>query len=155
MPYFCNEVDGVKKSEDYKPFRFCDRETASVALALLNSSTFFVYFVLYGDCFHCGKEFVESFPAGFKEMPLPVSQQLRSLGSALMKDMRSHAVRKVAMSRVTGRMEYDEFWPRHSKSIIDAIDTALATHYGFTQEELDYVINYDIKYRLGADADEK
>jgi hypothetical protein len=25
----------------------------------------------------------------------------------------------------------------------------LATHYGFTPEELDFIINYDIKYRMG------
>jgi len=24
-------------------------------------------------------------------------------------------------------------------------------HYGFTDEELDYIINYDIKYRMGKD----
>ena len=24
-------------------------------------------------------------------------------------------------------------------------------HYGFTPEELDFIINYDIKYRMGAD----
>jgi hypothetical protein len=35
-----------------------------------------------------------------------------------------------------------------SKSIIDEIDTVLAPHYGFTPEELDFIINYDIKYRL-------
>lgn len=25
----------------------------------------------------------------------------------------------------------------------------LAKHYGFTEEELDFIINYDIKYRMG------
>ncbi len=35
------------------------------------------------------------------------------------------------------------------KPIIDEIDTALAKHYGFTEEELDFIINYDIKYRMG------
>jgi hypothetical protein len=28
----------------------------------------------------------------------------------------------------------------------------LASHYGFTDEELDFIINYDIKYRMGRDA---
>jgi hypothetical protein len=27
----------------------------------------------------------------------------------------------------------------------------LAQHYGFTDEELDFIINYDIKYRMGRD----
>ncbi len=34
------------------------------------------------------------------------------------------------------------------------IDKVLAEHYGFTEEELDYIINYDIKYRMGKDLQE-
>ncbi|MBW2570717.1 MAG: hypothetical protein JRE47_15500 [Deltaproteobacteria bacterium] len=26
-------------------------------------------------------------------------------------------------------------------------------HYGFTEEELDFIINYDIKYRMGKELD--
>ena len=33
--------------------------------------------------------------------------------------------------------------------IIDQIDCVLAKHYGFTDEELDFIINYDIKHRMG------
>jgi hypothetical protein len=44
---------------------------------------------------------------------------------------------------------YDEYYPKRSKSIIDEIDKVLAKHYGFTEEELDFIINYDIKYRMG------
>ena len=29
------------------------------------------------------------------------------------------------------------------------IDRVLGKHYGFTDEELDFIINYDIKYRMG------
>ncbi len=39
-----------------------------------------------------------------------------------------------------------------AKPIIDEIDRVLAAHYGFTDEELDFIINYDIKYRMGRDA---
>jgi len=28
-------------------------------------------------------------------------------------------------------------------------DKCLLVHYGFTEEELDFIINYDIKYRMG------
>lgn len=56
-----------------------------------------------------------------------------------------------------------------SKSITDEIDRLLANHYGFTDEELDFIpstglrpgsstvlrtgINYDITYRMGRDAE--
>ncbi|NCJ07808.1 hypothetical protein GS597_15080 [Synechococcales cyanobacterium C] len=40
-------------------------------------------------------------------------------------------------------------FPAKSKPIIDEIDRVLAQHYGFTDEELDFIINYDIKYRMG------
>ena len=42
--------------------------------------------------------------------------------------------------------------PRHSKPILDEIDAVLAEHYDFTPEKLDFIINYDVKYRLGAGA---
>jgi hypothetical protein len=32
------------------------------------------------------------------------------------------------------------------------IDRALARHYGLSAEELDFIINYDVKYRMGASA---
>ncbi len=42
----------------------------------------------------------------------------------------------------------------YSKPIIDEIDRVLARHYGFTDEELDFIINYDIKYRMGRGGDD-
>ena len=56
------------------------------------------------------------------------------------------------MRIMTGKRTCDR--PRTFKPIIDEIDRVLAQHYGFTDEELDFIINYDIKYRMGQDADE-
>ena len=50
--------------------------------------------------------------------------------------------------KTTGRTETQSFKVSKSKPIIDEIGTALAPYYGFTAEELDFIINYDIKYRL-------
>jgi hypothetical protein len=36
-----------------------------------------------------------------------------------------------------------------SKSIIDEIDCVIAKHYGFSTEQLDFILNYDIKNRMG------
>ena len=66
-----------------------------------------------------------------------------------MADIKEKSRRRVYVYKTSGRVEYDEFYLKESKSIIDEIDRVLAQHYGFTDEELDFIINYDIKYRLG------
>ncbi|MCE2484361.1 MAG: hypothetical protein J4F42_02515 [Desulfurellaceae bacterium] len=57
----------------------------------------------------------------------------------------------VRNQKKTGRTETQSFKVQKSKPIIDRIDRVLAPHYGFTDEELDFIINYDIKYRMGLD----
>lgn len=63
--------------------------------------------------------------------------------------MQAKSKRQVYNYKTTGRVEYEEFYMKRSKIIIDEIDRVLAEHYGFTEEELDFIINYDIKYRMG------
>jgi hypothetical protein len=55
------------------------------------------------------------------------------------------------------REEESEVWcaQHHFKTISDEIDKVLAKHYGFTEEELDFIINYDIKYRMGDELNEE
>lgn len=56
---------------------------------------------------------------------------------------------KEKTSKLTGHIEYEEFYPRKAKHVIDERDSALAQHYGFDEEERYFIINYDIKYRGG------
>ena len=53
---------------------------------------------------------------------------------------------------VYGRAEVDQYYVSPCKPIIDKVDRVLAKHYDFTDEELDFIINYDIKYRMGGEA---
>jgi len=83
-----------------------------------------------------------------------VKDRLVNLVKDLMADLKRRKQRKTCQYQATGKVVYDEFYPKHSKPIIDEIDRVLAKHYGFTDEELDVIINYDIKYRMGEDAEE-
>ena len=67
----------------------------------------------------------------------------------LMESFKRHSQRKETRYQTTGKVIYDEFDQKPSKPIVDKIDRVLAKHYGFTEEELDFIINYDIKYRMG------
>ena len=70
-----------------------------------------------------------------------------------MNDLKSHSeTRKM-------RFAHDELTvqciiPKASKPLIDDIDMVLADHYGISDAERDFIINYDIKYRMGQDSDE-
>ena len=66
-----------------------------------------------------------------------------------MTDMLQKSKRRVYNYRTSGRVEYDEFYLKLSKSIIDEVDSMLAKHLGLSTHELDFILNYDIKYRMG------
>jgi len=73
----------------------------------------------------------------------------------LFVDYEKNKYTKSTHYKTTGNdVVYDEYYPKKSKPIIDEIDKVLAEHYGFTEEELDFIINYDIKYRMGDELNE-
>jgi hypothetical protein len=80
-------------------------------------------------------------------------EALESLGATLMRDLNRNAERKTINTKDGNRISYAEYRAGASKSIIDEIDRNLAMHYGFTENELDFIVNFDIKYRLGGAAE--
>lgn len=73
-----------------------------------------------------------------------------------MEDLQLNSIkRQESRNRGKDTVEFVQFVVRNSKPIIDEIDCVLAEHYGFTDEELDFIINYDIKYRMGNTAEEE
>ena len=81
-------------------------------------------------------------------------KKLIDLCQKLMLDYQKNKQQKEKVSKQTGHIFYEEYYPRLSKPIIDEIDKILAEHYGFTEAELDFIINYDIKYRMGKELEE-
>lgn len=148
VPYFRSDRDGLKKSEDYKEYAFTG--PAQPLVAAISSTTFYFYWQVFYDAFKAGKQCVEGFPCG--SFDRGACDSLSQLCGELMADMGRNSKRLKAKYEATGAVEYDQFYPRLSKPIIDDIDRVLAKHYGFTEEELDFIINYDIKYRMGRDS---
>jgi hypothetical protein len=153
VPYFRSERDGEKRSEDYKVFAVDGVAVREALACVLNSSLFYSWFVTYTDVYHCGRESVLDFPVDVAALAHRFSVELGRINERLMSDLRSHRVRRSISYQATGVVQYDEFYPRKSKNIVDEIDVVLAEFFGLTTEELDFVLNFDIKFRLGRDAD--
>ena len=148
-PYFWNERDGEKVSTQVKSLYLATETDASVTVAALNSSLFYWWFLILSDCRHLNLREIDNFPLGLDCMGDVTRNGLSTLSDRLMANFEMHKVRKETRYNTTGRVVYDEFNQKPSKPIVDEIDRALASHYGLTGEELDFIINYDIKYRMG------
>jgi len=155
VPYFWNERDGEHVSTQVKSLFLPTELDTSVVAAALNSSLFYWWFLTLSDCRHLNLREIEWFPLELERMSVNIKKDLVELSDKLMTDLKLHAKRKEAYYQTTGQVIYDEFYPKYSKPIIDEIDRVLAKHYGFTEEELDFIINYDIKYRMGKDNEEE
>lgn len=114
--------------------------------AIVSSSLYFFWFFAMGNCRNLTLEDVKAFPIGKPGVAL--LQTVGQLFDNLMADYQANS-----FINQRGVTEFQEFNWGLSKSIIDEIDQVLAQHYGFTNEELDFIINYDIKYRMGRDGE--
>lgn len=115
--------------------------------AVVNSTLYFFNFFAMGNCRNLTLEDVKTFPLG-----KPEKETLKIVGGLfdeLMKDFN-----KNSFVNHRGPTEFQEFDWDLSKPIIDEIDRALTRHYGLSDEEMDFIINYDVKYRMGASAGE-
>ena len=52
-------------------------------------------------------------------------------------------------NKLTGLVELESVSPSRSKILIDAIDEEIGPKLKLTAKQIDTVINYDIKYRMG------
>ena len=129
-----------------------EQKDVEIASSLINSSTFFVWWICNSDCYHLNKPEITNFRYTHSS---ETDASICLKAEKLAVDMQQKSVRRIYNYKTSGKVEYDEFYMKLSKSIIDEIDKVLAKHYGFTNEELDFIINYDIKYRMGDELNEE
>lgn len=127
---------------------FGTSEELSVATAILNSTLYFWYYVMHSDARTNNPSDLKDLPIDIRKIAIDNKKELCALSSKLMQELQINAVMVDAHYR-TGDVKFAQYLPAMSKPIIDDIDKVLAKHYDFTEEELDFIINYDIKYRMG------
>ncbi len=131
-------------SNEYKQLKV-PNATQYHFISLFSSSLYYLYWIEVSDTYHVTKSDISFFPFPDSIM---TDNELKRLGKKLLKDLEKNAI-KVDRKRKDGStVEETNFFVGKSKSILDEIDKILATHYTFDEKEVDYIINYDIKYRI-------
>jgi hypothetical protein len=91
-------------------------------------------------------------PIDLHRFPLPASalsdSKLARLGHDYLRDIVRHSAPHTRRQQQTGHTETQTFRIHRSRPLILAIGKALAPHYGLTDDERDYLANYDLAFRM-------
>ena len=121
--------------------------SAEVMIAILSSDVFWWYYSSHFDMFNLKDYMIFGFRCITPHAHLLTA--LKRVGERYLASLDENADIKEISSKTRGKIIQKQYRVGLSKPIIDEIDELLAKHYGFTEEELDFIINYDIKYRMG------
>lgn len=149
LPYFRRNGERMPPPHG-RTLYFRDAGSCAFAGCLVNSTLFYWFYSAFSDCEHINDALIRDFRIPSDTNP----SDWITLASRLAESQERSARRKTIVTKQGHKIDYDEMDAPQSKLILNEIDTVLAQHYGFTQDELDFIVNYDIKYRLGRDAGE-
>jgi hypothetical protein len=142
--FFLNGTEGKSSRETFFAVRGKDADV--IGIAILNSNTYWWWYTITSNLRDLNP--IDIFGFRFSEAVLK-DQRLVELGTRLLADLDCHSELLQREQKHSGTTKTQSFKVSLSKPIIDEIDRVLAEYYEFTDEELDFIINYDIKYRMG------
>ncbi|CAK7023504.1 MAG: hypothetical protein PARBB_01485 [Parabacteroides distasonis] len=147
--YFCSVTSNVSTTE--KSFK-TNSDYQKSMVATLSSSLYYWFWRVVSNCRHLTNREIEAFPIS---NCILMDKNLNSLCEKYEVSLKKNKKLSTTQNKTSGKILQDFYYVRLSKPIIDEIDKALAEHYGFTEEEFDFIINYDIKYRMGDELNEE
>jgi hypothetical protein len=150
LPFEPNAGQKSPRSNHYCQILVASQDAAFVLAAILSSSTFYFFYKLVSNCRDLGQKELHHFPLGQLQ---PASEaRLAELGRLLalrLQETVERRTRRYASAGQTYEVSYEEYYPARARELLDEIDRVLAEHYGFSEEELDFLLHYDSKYRQG------
>lgn len=140
----------AKLSSHYKPVTV-NPNVAPLVFGLLNSQLFYWYWISNSNCMDVVSREVLDLPVFALDMvdPKPFSELTDRL-------LKTYAASSTTRMRRGERIQVEEvnFDVSKAKPVIDELDRLLAEYYGFSATELEFILNYDIKYRSGRDSEQ-
>lgn len=118
---------------------------SKVITAILNSGLFWWYYCINFDLFNFKDYMIFGFNFDYPKNDQKLIEQSESMEYSLQENATYYTIKSATRgANITVTYNKDL-----TKPIMNRIDSILAHHYEFTEKELDFIINYDIKYRMG------
>jgi len=143
-PFF--EVNGVQKiSSKLRKLYLKDNVSKHIVLCLFHSSLFYLFWVMYSNCFDFTLKELSRFPIDLDVLQSQYDY-FKKLHLNIKEDLERNA-KIVTYNKLNGVTRYMEFKARYSKQLFDAVDELLGKYYGFSKEEISHILNYDLEFR--------
>jgi hypothetical protein len=150
IPTVLDGQGNLRPPSEFKDLFFANPRLASLVLACLNSNLFYWFITVASDCRHLNKREIEAFPIRIDELSgYEHADVLIELVKSLMRDLRANSEMR-AMRFRHDTLQIQFLYPVKSKALIDQLDQHVGTYLGLTPQEIDFLVNYDAKYRSGA-----
>lgn len=124
-------------SNEYKQFK-SPKEMQPYILAILNSNLYFLYWTIVSDCWHITGKEISEFIIPIKDVDF---ESFRNIYNNIEK--RLEQTKKYIGSKQTAY----EYKHKDCKPEIDAVDDALKGIYNLSDDEVEYLRNYKVRYR--------
>lgn len=144
-------IDGVPGSSSRETtFSVPNKAHVKPLIGVLSSNLFWWWYTITSNLRDLNPADIQGFPVPEAAMQ---SQSLASLSAEYIDNLRENSTMLVRQQKSTGRTETQSFKIQRSKPTIDKIDLLIGPMYGLTQAEVDFIINYDLKFRMGGSED--
>ncbi len=144
LPFF--EVNGQQvENSKTKVLVLQDEILIEGAILVISSTLFYWFWTVYSNCFDFTNQDFARFPIDLRALN-PYKGELISLYQEIEKDLIRNR-EMVTYNKACGPTRYFQYRARLSKPLFDKVDDILAKIYGFTDEELSFIKNYDLRFR--------
>lgn len=150
--FVLNGDPSISSREAY--LHFSSQDERDIAVSLLSSTLFYWNFMLTTNGRDLNPTDLRSFPVSSKKLSPKARKKLIILAAELMSSYHKNKATKEKTSRSTGQVVYEEFYPRLSKDVLDEIDAVIYEELGLSDEQQDFLFNFEIKYRMGGRDDD-
>lgn len=138
----------LTETSEMKKVYLKDDSVKNIIGSVLSSSTFYLYYMIYSSC-----QVINSDDFNFKFDIKRISSndllKLNKLGKEYFVDLKSNSKIKTRIYKGNFVQEKEHFKIKLSKEIINEIDMVLKDVYQFSIDEYKYIINYDLRFRMG------
>lgn len=127
-----------------------DETYADCIGAILSSSLSFWFYQIFSDNLNWKSYEIENFT--IPTLDEKTIKKLKTIYTLYLNDIENNANKRISSGTSSYHVsEFKEYKIGYSKSIIDQIDDIICPLYGLTQEETDFIKNYEIEFRISDD----